>query len=242
MCSRNTNGSRGTPESFSMLCRRCGEEIGASAGRCPSCQATVPSPSPEAVAMLPLQRTDAPIVIGNAPAESTEAKPMSGIGPDDAETMMRPGMRRDTRAEATGAGDLTGLATGREDETISPGGRRGDASDGRARRSRRTVRHPLPHHPSAGRPAGWAWSIRRGTRSSGDGRAQGDPAGGHERSATRAGDRAPLQARAAAGPRSHATTTSSASTISARSTASSTSRCSYVEGRDLATILARERR
>ena len=71
--------------------------------------------------MLPLQRTDAPIVIGNAPAESTEAKPMSGIGPDDAETMMRPGMRRDTRAEATGAGDLIGLATGREDETISPG-------------------------------------------------------------------------------------------------------------------------
>ena len=71
--------------------------------------------------MLPLQRTDAPIVIGNAPAESTEAKPMSGIGPDDADTMMRPGMRRDTRAEATGAGDLTGLATGREDETISPG-------------------------------------------------------------------------------------------------------------------------
>ena len=213
-----------------MLCRRCGEEIGASAGRCPSCQATVPSPSPEAVAMLPLQRTDAPIVIGNAPAESTEAKPMSGIGPDDAETMMRPGMRRDTRAEATGAGDLTGLATGREDETISPG-LPPKKREPRQAPSFRANRSALATTLSGcWVPAGWVLSSRLGRRARGHGRPQSDPPGGHERSRTSPGKSSAASSASCCWRGKSATTTSSASTISARSTASSTSRCRTSRG------------
>ena len=104
-----------------MFCPQCGVELAASAGRCPSCQATVPARSSKpaaAATMTPLPLTDAPTVMGNIPAEGDEEETKMGIPSGDAETVMQTGSPRDIRDA-----DLTigSCASTGDDETIGAG-------------------------------------------------------------------------------------------------------------------------
>jgi serine/threonine protein kinase/tetratricopeptide (TPR) repeat protein len=127
----NAHGSSGrTP--LSMLCPQCGVETAASAGRCPACQATLAPRSPKPVAaatMTPPPPTDAPTLLA-ADGEtllaipSGEGETLLGTPSGDAETMMGTGPPREPRPGlgASGAGDLTlGPAGTGDDQTIGPG-------------------------------------------------------------------------------------------------------------------------
>ena len=112
-----------------MLCPQCGVETTASAARCPSCQATLPSRSGKPVAaatMTPPPPTDAPTLMGNTPPEDKDGETISGIS-SDAETVLGSGTPSGFRplesgADATVDNGLTlGLAGTGEEETISPG-------------------------------------------------------------------------------------------------------------------------
>ena len=198
-----------------MVCPDCGTTTSAATGRCASCNGILDRHAPPQVAAGLL--TPVPL----SPSENEEVTRLAA----EAGTLPVPQVTASggsTRSSGTHAAGLTRPGMGAADSPLAAG------------QSFGTRYHIIRLLGVGGMGAVYqAWDDELGVavaikviRPEIAGRSSGS-----------CGTRAALQARAPARAPGHAQATSSAFTISARSTASSTSRCRYIQGQDLATIL-----